>query len=168
MGKANCQNACSQKIYAKLLNNLLTNSHCKKGIYGSDQCENIGFLVQAGNNLKELAFTNLKISYPLAFPRKSTCDFSSRTWFSRVKISMFTRDDSISKRVGREDFCQVILLNRFFLMINGQKSVKPRISSSRHYFQIKFQNITLIHVFGKKIWKHVENFWIWWGLSFIP
>ena len=109
---------------------------------------NIGFLAQAGNNLKELAFTNLKISYPLAFPRKSTCDFSSRTWFSGVKISMFTRYDS--KRVGREDFWQVILLNRFFLMINGQKSVKPRISSSRHYFQIKFQNITLIHVFGKK------------------
>ena len=61
MEKANCQNACSQKIYAKLLNNLLTNSCCKKGIYGSDQCENIGFLAQAGNNLKELAFTNLKI-----------------------------------------------------------------------------------------------------------
>ena len=52
MEKANCQNACSQKIYAKLLNNLLTNSRCKKGIYGSDQCENIGFLAQAGNNLK--------------------------------------------------------------------------------------------------------------------
>ena len=43
---ANCLNACSQKIYAKLLNNLLTNSRCKKGIYGSDQCENIGFLAQ--------------------------------------------------------------------------------------------------------------------------
>ena len=46
MEKANSQNACSQKIYAKLLNNLLTNSRCKKGIYGSDQCENIGFLAQ--------------------------------------------------------------------------------------------------------------------------
>ena len=114
MEKANSQNACSQKIYAKLLNNLLTNSRCKKGIYGSDQCENIGFLAQAGNNLKELAFTNLKISYPLAFSRKSTCDFSSKNMiFKSENQHVHTRRQQESMQGGllTSDLTKSILLD---------------------------------------------------------